>query len=382
MYLRKLGNTNIYTSIIGIGSSPFRHFDLQYCANLIETAMDSGINYYDTARSYKNGESVIAYLPLEKRQKIIIATKTGARGGKFCLNDLNLSIKNMNRKYIDIWMTHMIESEKDYEMCTALGGFCDIAYAAKQAGIVRATGASFHSHTSLILRAIEERAFDVVMFQFNMIQRETIIGSSIADYRDILLPAAKKNNIGIVVMKALAGGELSYGAHKLNFFHDFGYKGDEISACIKYVTMVPSISTTVVGIANKTQLLKNITAVNDVNDNMEDIYLKWTDEFNKFYQQKCIRCGNCLSVCPCNIEIPKVFRQYDQHELFGMEIIAKIKYNKLEIKADQCNECKKCMEICNQNFDIIDLLKKAHSVLIKKSDHTNSLLKDQVTNFV
>ena len=60
-----------------------------------------------------------------------IGKYSGYRGGKNCLSDLQDSLKAMNRNWIDIWMTHMIEKMEDYELCIELGGFCDIAYSAK-----------------------------------------------------------------------------------------------------------------------------------------------------------------------------------------------------------------------------------------------------------
>jgi len=203
-----------------MGSSPFRNSTPEASAGLLEQAAELGITYYDTARSYINGEEAVAKLSRHTSNSLVVTTKTGARGGKYCLQHLQQSLRTMNRDRIDVWMTHMVQTEEEYELCTALGGFCDIAIAARNAGLVRATGASFHASTGLILRAIQERAFDVVMFQFNLIGRETAFGSSIASYRDLLLPAARANGIGVVVMKVLAGGELRHGAAGLEFIAD------------------------------------------------------------------------------------------------------------------------------------------------------------------
>lgn len=131
MLKRLLGNTNLRVSILGLGSSQFRYGSSRDCARLIEQAYELGINYFDTAKSYTNGEESVSKLNSSVRDNLIITTKTGYRGGKNCLSDLQDSLKALNRNWIDIWMTHMIEKMEDYELCIELGGFCDIAYSAK-----------------------------------------------------------------------------------------------------------------------------------------------------------------------------------------------------------------------------------------------------------
>lgn len=363
MHYRNLGNTGLRSSILGIGSSPFRNGTPDICAQLLEQAAELDINYYDTARSYKFGEETVAFLPNNVKEKFIITTKTGARGGKHCINDLQLSLRTMKRNWIDVWMTHLIETEHEYELCTAVGGFCDIAISAKQAGLIRATGASFHAPTKVILRAIREKAFDIVMFQFNLIGRETVFGSSIASYREELLPAAKENGVGVVVMKVLAGGELRHGAKNLDFVSNLESNRSVIGGAVRYSAMNPLIGTSVIGMRSTDELVENVFAVEGVNDQQISEFNSWTDQFDEINQSECTRCGECLDICPSGIEIPKVFRLYDQKRFYGMDGTAKYKYDLMDINASNCMHCKKCQDVCPENFDIGKSLSDAHKLL-------------------
>ncbi|OGN93449.1 MAG: hypothetical protein A2Z75_06245 [Chloroflexi bacterium RBG_13_50_10] len=363
MYYRKLGNTGLMVSILGMGSSPFQNGTVEACTALLEQATDLGITYYDTARSYLNGEETVAQLAPRVKNALVITTKTGARGGKYCLRDLQRSLKTMGRDRIDVWMTHMVQTEHEYELCTALGGFCDIATAARQAGLVRAIGASFHAPTHLILRAIQERAFDVVMFQFNMIGRETIFGSSIASYREVLLPAARANGVGVVVMKVLAGGELHHGAPQLGFVADPTKGRDVIGGAIRYVTMHPDIATAVVGMSSTDEVVRNVMAVEGVDDTKLDTFSSWTHRVNEIDIRQCTRCGMCLGICPREIEIPKVFRLYDQLRCFGMAGVARYKYAAMDVKASLCTRCGQCQKVCPEAFDIVTALEIADAAL-------------------
>ncbi|TDX24858.1 aldo/keto reductase [Rhodovulum visakhapatnamense] len=359
---RPLGKTGIEVSAMGIGSSPFRHGAAADWAGLLAEAYDCGITYYDTARSYVNGEAVIAHLPPRVRDGLTIATKTGARGGPHCLRDLQTSLRAMGRDHIDLWMTHMVETMREYELCTELGGFCDVAVAARTAGLVRATGASFHAPTEVILRAIEERAFDVVMFPFNVLGRETVFGAPISDYRDRLLPAARANGVGVVVMKVLAGGEMKHGAPRLGFLADPATGQDTLSGAIRYALMQPGIATAVLGMASRTELRRNLAAGIGVGPD-PGACQRLEARVAAASPGECTRCAACLGVCPEGIEIPKVFRLLDQDRFFGMTGIARFKYARMQPDASACARCGKCAEVCPEDFDIARLLHRAHARL-------------------
>jgi uncharacterized protein len=357
---RRLGTTDVEVSALGIGSSAFRNGDAAEWAPLVEEAVDAGVTYFDTARSYVNGEDAIGLLPPSVRDRLVVTTKTGARGGSLCLRDLEASLRTMRRSHSDVWMTHMVETEDEYAQCIALGGFCDIAVAARDAGLVRATGASFHASTSVILRAIEDRAFDVVMFPFNLIGRETVIGSPTSSYRDVLLPAAHANGVGIVVMKVLAGGEMKHGAPRLaSVLDDTALTEQQVA--IRYAVSHPGIDVAVVGMTDIEELCAGVAAASDSSDWQRA--LRWGALVEEIAAGPCTRCGACIGVCPEQIEIPKVFRIYDQARHFGMVGAARFKYGRLDTPASACRTCRACTAVCPEDFDIAELLADAHREL-------------------
>jgi|GEM_PF-195806 len=362
MRTRVLGKTNIRTSILGIGSSPFRHGQAEDWTPLLSEAIDRGVNYYDTAHSYVNGEDAVAPLTSARKERLVVATKTGARGGPRCAEDLKTSLRRMRRDWIDVWMTHMIRTEDEYEQCLRVGGFCDIAFSAKAAGFTRASGASFHAPTSVILRAIEDEAFDVVMFQLNAIGRETVFGSSIKEYRDVLLPAARRASVGVVVMKVLAGGELRWGAPSLSRLYEEDGAGREqtIAAALRYVVGIPEIATSVVGMSSADELNRNLVALRDLPDWTTAEVKRAANIVDAIDEAPCTRCGKCAGECPEAIDIPAVFRLYSQHRYFGMTAAASRRYAALDIRADRCSMCARCEEKCPEEFNVSALLRESH----------------------
>ena len=362
IYRRRLGGSDLEVSVLGIGSSSFRWGTPDICAELLRQALQLGINYYDTARSYVNGEAAVAALGPDERQRLIVATKTGARGGSYCVRDLERSLRTLSRTWIDVWMTHMIESEREYELCKQVGGFCDIASAAKHAGIVRATGASFHARPEVIRRAIEERAFDVVMFPLNLVGRETLFGSSVGQYREDLLPLAKEKGVGVVVMKVLAAGEAAHGSSGLQLPLD-GRSLDLASASVRWACMHPEIATAVVGSASSRELVANVLAVRGVGNGERWLADRWWEEVRTKDRGPCTRCGLCEGVCPSGVPIPKILRLLDQHRWLGIESFPEWKYGTLEVNGSACAQCGRCQDACPEEFGIADLLAEAHATL-------------------
>jgi len=360
MLYKELGLVPLRVSALGVGSSSFRDLVPQDGCRILERAYDMGVNYYDTAISYKNGEASFSLLPEEKNKSFIIATKTGHRGGKGCIKDLQDSLNSLRRQYIDVWMTHMIQTKEDYDQCVSLGGFCDIATAAKKAGLVRAYGASFHGSTQLIERVLSDRAFEVVMFQFNLICRETVIGSSIESYRKYLLPLAQKSGTGIIAMKVLAGGEMSFGAPGLAGFMG---ENDPIAASLRFACLSPTIHSAVVGVKSEEELIQDINAVDGIYECNAEKFEEWAAEIGRHFSGECTRCGICISSCPEKISIPQIFRLIDQYRFFAMRDVAKWKYQKYSENARRCSHCMECSSICPNGIDIAEGLKAADSLL-------------------
>lgn len=358
MIYRTLGKSGLKVSAFGIGTSQCRSLEPAECVQLIETAADAGVTYIDTARSYINGEMSIGMASLETRRRLIVATKTGARLGNQCLRDLHHSLRAIRREYVDVWMAHMIRTEDEYEACKSLGGFFDIAQAAKQAGLVRAIGVSFHASTNLIQRAISEGFLDMAMFQINIIERETVFGSSIRSYISQLLPVAAKNGVGVVAMKVLAGGELEHGSSAIQVqYPEYAFYESAI-----HFALSQDVSVAVVGSRNIAQLKTNLSALESFcsRNNLRELS---TRRLAVLDDMTCTRCGACLESCPNSIEIPKMFRLYDQHRLLGMKEVAIRKYQDLDISGLNCTGCDECRKYCPENLDISADLRKIDLIM-------------------
>jgi hypothetical protein len=164
-------------------------------------------------------------------------------------------------------------------------------------------------------------------------------------------------------MKVLAGGELRHGAPGLDFVADSEAGRDVVGGAVRYPTMHPDIATAVVGMASPEELARNVMAVDGVDDTQFSCFCEWTRKSQELGHGECTRCGACLDACPESIEIPKIFRLYDQMRFLKMDGVARYKYRMMEVDASACLRCRKCQEVCPENFDIGASLDAAHRTL-------------------
>ena len=101
-----LGKSGIHSPKNGFGALPIQRVSKEYAAMLLRKAYDAGFTFFDTARAYTDSEEKIGDALSDVRDKITIATKTGATDGKTFWEHLETSLKNLRTDYIDLYQFH------------------------------------------------------------------------------------------------------------------------------------------------------------------------------------------------------------------------------------------------------------------------------------
>ena len=101
-----LGGTGIQIEKNGFGCLPIQRISQKEAAYLLRKAVDGGMNYFDTARSYSDSEEKIGYAFQGIRDKVILATKSHAKTGQELKEHLETSLRNLRTDYIDIYQFH------------------------------------------------------------------------------------------------------------------------------------------------------------------------------------------------------------------------------------------------------------------------------------
>ena len=101
-----LGKTGLVIEKNGLGCLPIQRISEQDAVYLLHKAYDGGINFYDTARAYSDSEQKVGAAFSSMRDKIVLATKTGAQTAEGFRKDLETSLRTLKTDYIDIYQFH------------------------------------------------------------------------------------------------------------------------------------------------------------------------------------------------------------------------------------------------------------------------------------
>jgi len=209
--LRRLGRTNQYVTMLGVGGYHVGWTNERDAQAVIETALAGGVRFFDTAERYINGlseERYGKYLTPKYREHVFLMTKTQAKNATEARQHLEDSLRRMKTDYLDLWQIHSLFSEDDVDKRLA-AGVLDVLREAKESGKVRYLGFTGHSTPFAHKRMMElnsaDNPFDTVQMPVNALDQ------SYFSFTENVIPEAMKRDMGVLAMKTLADGR---------FFHE------------------------------------------------------------------------------------------------------------------------------------------------------------------
>jgi len=239
---RKLGKTGVDVTILGLGGEGvLRTVGYEREAeDLINRAIDLGINYFESARAYSGSESYYGRSLRGRRKEIFLTSKSHARSKKGALLHLQETLRYMKTDHLDLWQVHDVRTEKEIEEIFGPHGALEAFVEAKGKGLVRFIGVTGHHDPLVTKQCLQRFDFDTVLIPVN--PAEPAYKSYLAE----VIPQAKKKGMGIVGMKVYFRGV----AHKLPWFQT-------MEPFFRFALSQP-ITTAVIGCDDVEQLEENI----------------------------------------------------------------------------------------------------------------------------
>lgn len=201
MVKRKLGKTGVDMTILGLGGEGIlRTFGYEREAyQLINRAIDCGINYLESARAYAGSEYYYGTAIKERRKDIFLASKSHARDKNGALAHLRETLDTMKTNYLDLWQVHDVRTENEIEEIFGPHGALKTFVEAKKKGVVRFIGVTGHHNPMIIRKCIEAFDFDTVLIPVNPAEPH---------YRNFLeiINLAQNKGMGILGMKVYFRG--------------------------------------------------------------------------------------------------------------------------------------------------------------------------------
>ncbi len=206
---RILGRTKAKVTILGLGTAPIgeARIDKGEAEKIFGEVMDRGVNYIDTARIYGHAEEVLGQLVPSRRDKLFLVSKVWVDNPEAAEKALSESLRTLKTDHLDLLHIHHIGG-KDVNKVLAKDGLLDYMLKQKQAGKIRFIGISGHAGASRFLRVLETGQIDVMMTVLNYADR------NIYEFESKVLPACRKDNVGVVAMKVYAGIKGGFPNHR------------------------------------------------------------------------------------------------------------------------------------------------------------------------
>lgn len=199
---RILGRTGVNVTCIGLGGEGvLRTFNREKEAyDLINRAIDLGINYFESARAYAGSESYYGKALRDRRKGIFLTSKSHARDKHGAMAHLQETLKMMHTDHLDLWQVHDMRTEDDIREVFGPGGAIEAFLEAKEKGLTRFIGVTGHHDPAILRKCIEIADFDTVLMPVNPAE---------AHYKSFIksvLPVAEQKRMGIVAMKVYFRG--------------------------------------------------------------------------------------------------------------------------------------------------------------------------------
>lgn len=326
METTRLGRTGLMVTRTAFGVLPLQRVERAEAARILCRAYDAGINFYDTARAYSDSEEKIGDALSDVRDRIIIATKSGARTREGVLKDLQTSLRNLKTDYVDLLQLHnpgAVPDPADPESSYAA------LLEAREKGMVRFFGFTNHSRERA-LEAVDSGLFDTLQFPLCAI-------SSLEDLS--LIGHCRQADVGVIAMKPLSGGLLTDARSAFAFLHQFE-------------NVVPIWG------FQRMEELEDLLAL-DADPPQMDAALRARLESDRreLAADFCRACGYCLP-CPQEIPIPMAARMGLLLRRMPYQQFLSIEWSERMRRIEECRECGECMSRCPYGLEIPRLLKE------------------------
>ena len=322
----RLGKTEIVTNKNAFGALPIQRISDTDAVHLLRKAYENGITFFDTARWYTDSEHKVGLAFEGMREKVFIATKTGAQNAEGFWQDLETSLDNLKTDHIDLYQFHNPAS------CPKPGdesGLYDAALKAKEQGKIRHIGITNH-RLAVAHEAIDSGLYETLQFPFCYLATE----------KDIeLVDKCKTADMGFIAMKALSGGLINNSAAAYAYL-------------AQYDNVLP-----IWGVQRESELDEFLSYIENPPMMTEELAEVIRHDREELLGDFCRGCGYCMP-CPAGIEINNCARMSLLLRRSPSAGHLSPEGQEKMMKIENCIHCNQCKGKCPYGLDTPALLQK------------------------
>ena len=241
--------------MLTLGTAPCGSRTPREIADVVNVALDEGVNVVDTSERYGNSQEGVGLGLGNRRKEVFLATKVFANNLKEAEASLAKSFALLKTDHLDLLYYHGV-CTMEIEGAMDPGGVFTWLVKQKKAGVCRFLGVSAHKLPARCPQFLESGEVDVLMTAANFVDRHTY------GFEDKVFPVARKHNVGIVAMKVFGGirpkspgGEYSAAKSMLAPEH--------LELAVRYALSTPGVATVNLGAFDAEQVRQNVRWVKD-----------------------------------------------------------------------------------------------------------------------
>ena len=349
--------------------------DIEALKEMVDTFMEQGFTYFDTAWMYCafKSENAVKEALTDRypRDRYTLTTKLHASYLK-TKEDRDRIFEEQRQKtgvdYFDYYLIHAIDQEL-YSIYNEMDCFNWLIEKKKQ-GLVKHIGFSYHDSAEFLDQVLTEHPeMEFVQLQMNYLDWESAEVQSRKCYE-----VASKHGKPVIVMEPVKGGTLAdVPAEVRERFAAYHPDLSVPSWAIRFVASLDNVAMVLSGMSNMEQLMDNISYMKEfvpMNAEETELVHKAAEMIKDSIAIPCTGCSYCTEGCPMQIAIPDLFRVYNKSKRGEItDVEANEEYRQLTEsggKARECLACGQCQVACPQHLEIINYLKDVAKCMEKQ----------------
>ena len=339
-------------------------------AEMIDCAYQSGINYFDTAWGYHNGNSELVagkLLGRYPRESYFLASKFP--GYDLANMDkvreiFERQLEKCQTHYFDFYLFHNVYEGNIDAYLEPKYGILDYLLKQKENGRIRHLGFSAHGSVEVIQRFLDAYGAHMEFCQLQLNYMDWHFQN--AQEKVELL---NKAGIPVWVMEPLRGGKLAKASEGLTAAMKSMRPEETVPGwAFRFLQGLPGVTMVLSGMSNMEQLKSNIeTWKTDAPLSREefDALVKYTDEEVKSAVLPCTACHYCNRHCPKELPIPELIALYNEHKATGGGFIAPMAVGSMpeEKRPASCVGCRSCEQVCPQQIKISEMMSEFSTMI-------------------
>lgn len=339
-------------------------------AEMIDFAYQNGINYFDTAWGYHDGNSELAagkYLSRYPRESYYLATKFPG----YDLSNMDKveeifekQLEKCRTPYFDFYLFHNVYEGNIDAYLDPKYGILEYLLKQKENGRIRHLGFSAHGSVEVIRRFLDVCGAHMEFCQLQLNYMDWHFQN--AQEKAALI---QKAGIPIWVMEPLRGGRLAKASEEMTAaMRAMRPKETAVGWAFRFLQSIPGVTMVLSGMSDLKQLKDNIATFETdepLSGEEFDALVKQADEETQKGGLPCTACHYCTSHCPKKLPIPELIALYNEHKITGGGFIAPMAVGSMpeEKRPASCIGCRGCERVCPQQIRISEMMKEFSSMI-------------------